>query len=53
VFEILGHKKVDFPVAELVANECLSLPMSPYLTQDDQSQVIDAVFHDLRKLMKQ
>jgi len=41
VFENLGHKKGDFPVAEKVANQCLSLPMSPYLTQEDQSQVIN------------
>ena len=43
VFENLGHKEGDFPVAEKVANQCLSLPMSPYLTQEDQSKVIDAV----------
>ena len=44
VFNHLGHKEGDFPVAEKVANQCLSLPMSPYLTQEDQSQVIDAVY---------
>ena len=43
VFENLGHKEGDFPVAEKVANQCLSLPMSPYLTQEDQSKVIVAV----------
>jgi UDP-2-acetamido-2-deoxy-ribo-hexuluronate aminotransferase len=43
VFESLGHKEGDFPVAETVANQCLSLPMSPYLTQEDQSKVIDAI----------
>jgi len=43
VFGNLGHKEGDFPVAEKVANQCLSLPMSPYLTQEDQSKVIDAV----------
>jgi len=43
VFEDLGYKKGYFPVTEKVANECLSLPMSPYLTQDDQNQVIDAI----------
>jgi UDP-2-acetamido-2-deoxy-ribo-hexuluronate aminotransferase len=43
VFENLVHKEGDFPVAEKVANQCLSLPMSPYLTQEDQSKVIDAV----------
>ena len=43
VFEHLGHLEGDFPMAEKVANECLSLPMSPYLKQDDQLKVIDAV----------
>jgi UDP-2-acetamido-2-deoxy-ribo-hexuluronate aminotransferase len=43
VFIILGHKEGDFPVTEKVANECLSLPMSPYLTPEEQSQVIDAI----------
>ena len=43
VFENLGHKEGDFPVAEKVANQCLSLPMSPYLSVHDQRQVIDAI----------
>ena len=43
VFKHLGHKAGDFPVAEKVANQGLSLPMSPYLTQEDQAKVIDAV----------
>ena len=42
VFEKLGHKEGDFPVAEKVANQCLSLPMIPYLTQGGQTKVIDA-----------
>jgi UDP-2-acetamido-2-deoxy-ribo-hexuluronate aminotransferase len=43
VFENLGHKEGDFPVAEKVANQCLSLPMSPYLSEDDQTKVIDSI----------
>lgn len=43
VFHNLGHEKGDFPVAKKVANECLSLPMSPYLKTEDQRQVIDAI----------
>jgi UDP-2-acetamido-2-deoxy-ribo-hexuluronate aminotransferase len=43
VFENLGHKEGDFPVAEKVANQCLSLPMSPYLTQEDQAKVVDEI----------
>jgi dTDP-4-amino-4,6-dideoxygalactose transaminase len=44
VFENLGHKEGDFPVAKKVASPCLSLPMSPYLTQEDQAKLIDAIF---------
>ena len=43
VFKNLAHQAGNFPVAEQVANQCLSLPMSPYLTQEDQSKVIDAI----------
>jgi UDP-2-acetamido-2-deoxy-ribo-hexuluronate aminotransferase len=43
VFNYLNHQAGDFPVAEKVANECLSLPMSPYLSAHDQIQVIDAI----------
>ena len=32
----LGYKSGDFPVAEQVAAQCSSLPMSAYLTQPDQ-----------------
>ena len=43
VFQNLGRKVGDFPVAEEVANKCLSLPMSPYLSAQDQSLVIEAI----------
>ena len=43
VFEKLGHKEGDFPIAEKVANQCLSLPMSPYLSLEDQTKVIDTI----------
>ena len=43
VFKNLAHQVGDFPVAEKVANQSLSLPMSPYLIQEDQSKVIDAI----------
>jgi len=43
VFAHLGLKTGDFPVAEKVANECLSLPMSPYLAYEDQIRIIDII----------
>jgi UDP-2-acetamido-2-deoxy-ribo-hexuluronate aminotransferase len=38
-FGDLGHKPGDFPVAEKVAAQCLSLPMSPYLLPADQESI--------------
>jgi UDP-2-acetamido-2-deoxy-ribo-hexuluronate aminotransferase len=43
VFASLGHQVGDFPVSERIANQCLSLPMSPYLSSQDQQRVLDAV----------
>ena len=47
VFKDLGYKADDFPITERVANQCLSLPMSPYLSEEDQKQVIDAFLNNL------
>ena len=41
VFAKFNYKLGDFPVAEKVANQCLSLPMSPYLNKQDQTRVIN------------
>ncbi len=47
-FEFLGYKKGDFPVSERLSESVLSLPMHPYL-QDDQvdsiSETVCSVFH--------
>jgi UDP-2-acetamido-2-deoxy-ribo-hexuluronate aminotransferase len=40
VFEDLGHKKGDFPIAEKVASEGISLPMNPYLSEEEIQQVV-------------
>ena len=45
VFENLGHKVGDFPITVKVANQCLSLPMSPYLSEDDLTKVINAILN--------
>ena len=42
-FADLGHKPGDFPVAEQVSAQCLSLPMSPYLTKKEQEKVAEAI----------
>ena len=43
VFSHLGHQAGNFPVAEQVANQCLSLPMSPYLKTSEQNEVINSI----------
>lgn len=42
VFAHLGHKKGDFPVAERVADQGISLPMNPYLSEAEIAQVVAA-----------
>jgi UDP-2-acetamido-2-deoxy-ribo-hexuluronate aminotransferase len=42
-FADLGYRKGDFPVAENIASHGLSLPMSPYLTEQDQINVVKAM----------
>jgi len=39
----LGYKAGDFPIAEAMANEVLSLPMGPHLTTEQQDKVIAAL----------
>ena len=39
----LTTKLGDFPIAEKVAKQCLSLPMSPYLSDDVQTKGIDVI----------
>ena len=34
-FTYLGHQKGDFPIAELISDEILSLPMNPYITDEE------------------
>ncbi|MFH1877236.1 MAG: UDP-4-amino-4,6-dideoxy-N-acetyl-beta-L-altrosamine transaminase [Candidatus Omnitrophota bacterium] len=40
---VLGYRRGDFPVAEKYFEECLSLPLYPSLSGEDQSRVIGAV----------
>lgn len=43
VYRDLGFKIGDFPHAEAAANRVVSLPMHPYLSQEDQNKVVEAV----------
>jgi dTDP-4-amino-4,6-dideoxygalactose transaminase len=42
-YRFLGYKPGDFPVAERLANECLSLPMFPGLEQTELDRICDAI----------
>jgi len=42
VFADLGHQPGDFPVTEKVSSQCLSLPMNPYLSDEEVGQVCEA-----------
>lgn len=40
-FWYLGYKKGDFPIAELVSSEVMSLPMNPYLSDEEIEYIRD------------
>jgi dTDP-4-amino-4,6-dideoxygalactose transaminase len=41
-FKDMGYKKGDFPVAERIHDEIVSLPISPSLTAQEAEQVVKA-----------
>ena len=47
-FEYLNYKKGDFPISEKVSDEIFSLPMNPYLTDDE----IDYICLSLKSYIK-
>lgn len=47
VFAHLGYTAGSMPVCEDLAAKVLSLPVHPYLTQNDQGKVIQALLHAL------
>ena len=42
-FKDLGYKEGDFPISEKVSQEIMSLPMSPYLSKEQQDYIVDAL----------
>jgi UDP-2-acetamido-2-deoxy-ribo-hexuluronate aminotransferase len=42
-FEFCGYKLGDFPVAEKIASEVISLPMSAHLTDEEQVYICDMI----------
>jgi len=47
-FKYLGYKKGDFPLAERVSEEVMSLPMNPYLS-DEEIEYISSTLKDIVK----
>lgn len=47
VFKYLGYVYGDFPQSEQASREVLSLPMHPFLTQEDQDKVVKTVISQL------
>ena len=42
-FQSLGYQKCDFPVAELLAKEVMSLPMNPFVTEEEINCIADEI----------
>jgi dTDP-4-amino-4,6-dideoxygalactose transaminase len=42
-YKNLGYKKGDFPITEKMANEVLSLPMYPYLSESNINKISDCI----------
>jgi dTDP-4-amino-4,6-dideoxygalactose transaminase len=42
-FAGLGYKPGDFPVSENCAARIFSIPMHPYLTEQDQTKIAEAI----------
>jgi UDP-2-acetamido-2-deoxy-ribo-hexuluronate aminotransferase len=42
-YSYLGYKKGDFPAAEKIAGEIMSIPMHPFLTPDQQKIITDSI----------
>ena len=46
-FVYLGYKKGDFPIAEKVSSEILSLPMNPYITDEEINYIVKQITNQL------
>ena len=42
-FECLGYKEGDFPVDEKVSKEIMSLPMNPYLSDEEIEYICEVI----------
>ena len=44
-YKYLGFKKGDFPIAETIANEMLSLPIGPHVNLDDIEVICNKIYN--------
>ncbi len=42
-FRALGYKRGDFPISERIADSIFSVPMHPYLNEEDQDYIVKAI----------
>jgi dTDP-4-amino-4,6-dideoxygalactose transaminase len=42
-FRKMGYKEGDFPVSEKLAKEVLSLPVNPFVTEEDVEMIVDKI----------
>jgi dTDP-4-amino-4,6-dideoxygalactose transaminase len=43
-FSVLGYRKGDFPISEEISRRILSLPMHPYLAEEEQQKIAEVMF---------
>ena len=42
-FAYLGYKEGDYPIAEMVSSEIMSLPMNPYVTEEEIKYIYESI----------
>ncbi len=47
-FKELGYKTGDFPVSETIASQIFSLPMHPYLSEEDQDRIVQSIIEAVK-----
>jgi UDP-2-acetamido-2-deoxy-ribo-hexuluronate aminotransferase len=47
------YQQVHFPIAEMVAKSVMSLPMHPYLSEDDQDYIVNHLISALTHCQEQ
>ena len=46
-FQYLGHKQDDFPISEKASNEVMSIPMNPFLTNEQLDFVVFKIIDNI------